>query len=207
MAAEKGSKMVNFAIFERFSGADARLFVTEYLASATEYLASATNYLVSAINNLASATEYLASAINNLASAPEYLVSGINNLVSATNYLGCGGNNLGCLLENLVEEADRLPAGAGWRYGLGGERARPAGRSRRRPCRRHLRCGINSGVNGQGSRMSPARGRAGLQPGRLRSQNIVRPHFCADAGMNRHIIYSIRNRRLHRGAIQAWHGT
>ena len=105
--------MVNFAIFERYSGADARLFVTEYLASATEYLASATNYL--------------ASAINNLASAPEYLVSGINNLVSATNYLGCGGNNLDCLLENLAEEADRLPAGAGLAVWFGGSAPAPPG--------------------------------------------------------------------------------
>jgi len=97
LAVENGSKTVKFAIFERYSGADARLFVTEYLASATEYLASA--------------TEYLVSATNNLASAPEYLVSGINNLVSATEYLGCGGNNLEYLLENLVEEADNLDCG------------------------------------------------------------------------------------------------
>jgi len=46
------------------------------------------------------------------------LVSGINNL-------GCGGNNLECLLKHLVEEADNLSAGAGWRYGffLGGRGA------------------------------------------------------------------------------------
>ena len=87
LAVENGSKMVNFAIFESFSGAHARL---------------------SATNNLVSAPEYLVSGVNNLVSASEYLVSGINNLVSAPEYLGCGGNNLEDLLENLVEDADNL---------------------------------------------------------------------------------------------------
>ena len=66
--------MVNFAIFERFSGADTRLFVAEYLVSAPEYLVS---------------------GINNLVSAPEYLASGVKNLVSDLNKLGCEAENSG----------------------------------------------------------------------------------------------------------------
>jgi len=71
--------MVNFAIFERFSGADTRLFVAEYLVSAPEYLVS---------------------GINNLVSAPEYLASGVKNLVSDLNNLECRANKLGCEAEN-----------------------------------------------------------------------------------------------------------
>ena len=61
--------MVNFAIFERFSGADTRLFVAEYLVSAPEYLVS---------------------GINNLVSAPEYLGCGGNNLGWEADNLACG---------------------------------------------------------------------------------------------------------------------
>jgi hypothetical protein len=66
LAVENGSKMVKFAIFERFSGAHARYFVAEYLASATEYLVSATNNLVSATENLASGVNNLECRANNL---------------------------------------------------------------------------------------------------------------------------------------------
>jgi len=99
-AVENESKMVKFAIFERFSGAHARYFVAEYLASAT-------NNLVSGINNLASATKYLVSGINNLASginnlmsATENLASGVKNLASDVNNLECRANNLDCEAEN-----------------------------------------------------------------------------------------------------------
>ena len=69
LAVEKGSKMVKFTIFERFSGAHARL---------------------SATNNLVSAPEYLVSGINNLVSAPEYLGCGGNNLGWEADNLACG---------------------------------------------------------------------------------------------------------------------
>ena len=86
--------MVNFAIFERFSGADTRLFVAEYLVSAPEYL-------VSGINNLVFVPEYLVSGVNNLVSAPEYLASGVKNLVSDVNNLVCEEENHGFVSNKL----------------------------------------------------------------------------------------------------------
>jgi len=93
--------MVNFAIFERFSGADTRLFVAEYLVSAPEYLVSGINNLVFVPEYLVSGVNNLVSGVNNLVSAPEYLASGVKNLVSDVNNLVCEEENHGFVSNNL----------------------------------------------------------------------------------------------------------